>query len=563
MTTECSATPGRVWTVLIQGAGEMAKAVVSALTARLRRRSGRDRLIFQGPVVPGPHLLQHYRDHVLPVADQILELIWPRKRPKYYEVSIANLGAASSMEVGCSLTGFSADVPVLLALVSAALKIPLPQDILTTGHVASTAGDIRAVHSLPAKLEAVLQEPGIRRFIHPALEADSSLQVLSPVEQDRATRALVQAREQVLTTGVSDISQLFRAVIEEDILVLASLQSDFFAIEDLPGEPGSIIDFCVHFLAGGNEHRFCKSLEAYMLAGESALARKLLAARARYQVRQEIYPDLFGRRLLQLARSLPPAIRRLKFCFPLLPMSLCLQMARLGTEQDPEDVQLFLDAVRGNVPGNQEVVPALTAPSAHPDQDRAGAVVETVLREIGAEALARKIGKPVDAARASFVLEGVTLDSYDAYLETLSGFYLHLLRHIDAGPAAVDPAILEAEALDLVDRAFADQGGNRSAWAEVRHGIHGGLRFVLDVMTEHFKTDQHAKHVSRMCKEALDPLDWEDRVRFMRAFLARLAPDLPPEIRSQPPERFARHHETIIRTYVRSLDRVKQLLQRF
>ena len=80
-------------------------------------------------------------------------------------------------------------------------------------------------------------------------------------------------------------------------------------------------------------------------------------------------------------------------------------------------------------------------------------------------------------------------------------------------------------------------------------------------MTERFKTNEQTKHIRRILKAALDPLDWDEQVRFMTAFLQRIAPLLPPEIRAAPPERFARHYEQILQAYARSLDRVKQLLR--
>ena len=46
----------------------------------------------------------------------------------------------------------------------------------------------------------------------------------------------------------------------------------------------------------------------------------------------------------------------------------------------------------------------------------------------------------------------------------------------------------------------------------------------------------------------------------MAVFLERLGPHLPPDIRAQPPARFARHYEPILQAYVRSLDRVRQIL---
>jgi hypothetical protein len=53
------------------------------------------------------------------------------------------------------------------------------------------------------------------------------------------------------------------------------------------------------------------------------------------------------------------------------------------------------------------------------------------------------------------------------------------------------------------------------------------------------------------------------RVAFIKAFLARIGPQLPAEIRSQPPERFARHYEVLLQEYVKSLNHLNRVLQRF
>ena len=153
------------------------------------------------------------------------------------------------------------------------------------------------------------------------------------------------------------------------------------------------------------------------------------------------------------------------------------------------------------------------------------------------------------------------VDSKGEFHDAISGFYLALLRHAGTVPALADDHSVADEALALLERAFASKGGVGAAQAEARDGINGGMRFVLDVMTEQYKLEQQSKHVARVLQEALDPLNWNERVAFIRALLDRLGPQLPADLRRQPPERFARHYDMIVRTYVQSLDRVKQLLR--
>jgi hypothetical protein len=234
-------------------------------------------------------------------------------------------------------------------------------------------------------------------------------------------------------------------------------------------------------------------------------------------------------------------------------------MGRFAVPEDREDAQHLMDAVLGRFasqagPGESPVTPA-------PMDDTAAAAVRAVLSEIDAETLARKIALPIDAARAGYVLDYVVTDSYDVFRETVCSFYRTLVRHTGAAPALGDPEMIAAEAFALLERAFAEEGDAAAAWAEARHGTHGGLRHVLDLMTERFKAEHQSRHVSRVVKAAVDPLEWSDRVRFICGLMQHLGPHLPPELRAQPPERFARHYETICQMYARSLDRVKDLLR--
>ena len=85
---------------------------------------------------------------------------------------------------------------------------------------------------------------------------------------------------------------------------------------------------------------------------------------------------------------------------------------------------------------------------------------------------------------------------------------------------------------------------------------------MLDAITEQIKFEMQTEYIQRVFKEALDPMDWAERVSFMRGALTRLSAFLPAELVKEPPERFARHYEEIARTYVLSLDKVKKLFRK-
>lgn len=547
---------GRARTVLVFGEGDAAKAVVCALVARTRRRSGRNRLSFTGAAGFGEDAARHLRQTVLGVAEGICQRLGVC--PKYHDLSAVNLAAAASADLGVAISGFSADAAALLAILSAALKLPLPQDLVATAHVASTDGDLRPVASLPVKLAAAADDPGVCRLLTAPLAGDASLAELAPIQRAQIEDALADAKGRLAVADVCDVAELLATACEEEAVVRAALRSGFFDLEDPPDAGGSPLERAAAFLAGDNEGRFWRVLERHLLAGRSETAKELLQLRLRHQLRARRYPRHFGTKLMQLVASLPPATRRLKTAFPLIPMDQCLQLGRLASSDHLPDTQHLLDAARGKMLPVRDTV---TRRASGHQVRHAEAAVDVAMDEISAEALAAKIGAPIDAARASYLMDEVTVDSYEAFQDAVAAYYLAMLRHTGAAPVEGGIEAIAAEAFSLLQRAFETQGGADAAWAEAQFGTSGGMRLVLDTLTEQYKTDRQSQHVERVLKEILDPLDWDARTAFMQALLERLGPHLPPDLRRQPPERFARHYPIILKTYVQSLDRVKQLLR--
>lgn len=85
------------------------------------------------------------------------------------------------------------------------------------------------------------------------------------------------------------------------------------------------------------------------------------------------------------------------------------------------------------------------------------------------------------------------------------------------------------------------------------------MRFVLDAVTERFKAEAQAEHVSAVLKDALDPLHRAAKLAFMEALLRRVRPQLPDDLQDEPPERFVRKLGALASAYVRSLDRCAQI----
>ena len=195
--------------------------------------------------------------------------------------------------------------------------------------------------------------------------------------------------------------------------------------------------------------------------------------------------------------------------------------------------------------------------------DSAEGKLDVIQAEISAEALATKFGIQIDSARATYVIDSVIVKSYDGFYDSTISFFVHLIRHTRNLSDPVDMKVVGAEAFELLEKAFSREGGVQAAYAEALCGLRGGMKLVIDQITEAFKKEEQYKYVNFVFKAALDPLDWDGKVALMGELLKRLKNHLPSEIVSQPPERYARYYETILRAYIHSIDQVKSLFRSY
>jgi hypothetical protein len=375
--------------------------------------------------------------------------------------------------------------------------------------------------------------------------------------------ALVEAdvRSQPRTFAIRDVAELITLVFTEEDMVLASVTAGFFGAAASQTPTSNILARAVQYLSDGLEDRFWSVLEGQFQEGRGAEATQLLQARVAMHIQRKEYSRDFGSQLLQLLRSLPPPIRRLGTTFPLLSVRQCIELSQFAGEEDLADVQFLFDAAAGKIANCSQPPVQATPMTGTQEKGESPSGLHLVLAMISADALAHRIGLPIDTARATYQLGGVTTASYDEFRQVYSSFYLHLLRHVRSGAISVDPGAAARDALNLVEQAFGRDGGLSGAEAEARDATRGGLRFVLDVMTEFFKREQQAKEVSRVLKEAIDPLDWAGKVAFMSELLHRLGPDLPPDLRGQPAERYAKYVESFVQQYVKSINEIGRLMR--
>ncbi len=555
--SEC-ASLGRANMVLVHGQAPDVKGALSAVIARVESKPESGRITFAGSVTLSPEVVLHIQEVVLPIVDRITDELGLHQ--KNFEISAVNVGAASAMDRSMRISGFSADVPIFLALLSSVLDLPVPDDIVATGHLASVQGDIRAVQSLPEKIEAASTSSVVKRFLYPSLKHDASLAALIPKEAESMAAGIVGGSAKLKLRGVGDVAELLRSVFLEKDLVLSGLRKGYLRWQGGLPQKKSALSRATVVLAQQGESRFWRALESALLEGCNQVSHALFVALSQYHQRFDTYPVGLGQRLHQLVASLPPTTRRLKTVFPLFAPKDLLALTHLADAADLKDVRLLFMADAGagfsSVNEVREKVDGVDG-----DETKGKDALAAVFSLIAPAAVASKIGVPIETARSSYIADSILAESQEEFDEAITAYYMHMIRHCRGLPKMAEGGAAKAEAMDLVERAFAGQGGYSAAKAEARWGVNGGLRFVFDRMTAYFKKSEAEKYVNMTLKIAFDEDDWPRRVAVTKAFMDRLAPYLPSDILAEPAGRYSGSLEVLVRLYIESLENLNALMR--
>ncbi len=182
---------------------------------------------------------------------------------------------------------------------------------------------------------------------------------------------------------------------------------------------------------------------------------------------------------------------------------------------------------------------------------------------IGEENLAREFGNTIDKARASFFCNAIQVDSTEEFNGNVEAYYAHMMRHCGDGLSAPSTTALRADAHALLHRAFARKGGEEAAQAEARNPLEGGLRFVLDAMTEQYKAERCESYIHYVLTSALAPFGKKEKRSFIKALMDCIGPGLPEEVRSRGPEDFTKFCEELARAYAASMNTAGRAFRRY
>ena len=177
-------------------------------------------------------------------------------------------------------------------------------------------------------------------------------------------------------------------------------------------------------------------------------------------------------------------------------------------------------------------------------------IVELLLNHIIEEAdpdrLEHDISLPIDLAREQFYLESTTVESYDELIHVLSRFYRHMHTQQHPDQPMPDEGRITTEAIALARNAYAPPHSFEELVRNARKGTNGGLRTILDTLTDHLKVEAKQNQLLKVFNEAIDPLNHEQKTELMKLLMERHKNTMPPDFRAQQPEYYAEHIEQIV-----------------
>ena len=155
------------------------------------------------------------------------------------------------------------------------------------------------------------------------------------------------------------------------------------------------------------------------------------------------------------------------------------------------------------------------------------ALLLSLLPALDPQSIEENAVTPLLIARESFVLPSPKVGSYQELVNLLTRFVQHLMRAIGLHDFPAELALGRAQQL-LKSRGMTLE----SVHDECRRGIGGGVRKVLEQMTDAVTRDHIDQYIEHAISKRIDQLDYDQLEGLMKAYLEKFAPHLPADRRS-------------------------------
>ena len=192
------------------------------------------------------------------------------------------------------------------------------------------------------------------------------------------------------------------------------------------------------------------------------------------------------------------------------------------------------------------------------------APINILLEHLDERTIARQVAMPFDTARLNY--RGQTsnvVGNFDQFTEIITEFYKYIFSRCISNGGELSSTQAWGWAKELLEREYRKKRGDIvSAFNDSNTGVNGGLRVILDTITEVLKAEAVERYISAVFDRVVAPNSWDQKVEIIREFIAYCGPNLSGSIETSQPERYAQNFNELIRAYVEGLRQTSSMFRR-
>ncbi len=189
--------------------------------------------------------------------------------------------------------------------------------------------------------------------------------------------------------------------------------------------------------------------------------------------------------------------------------------------------------------------------------------INSLLNELDERTIAQRIGIRHDEARMRYPLNSNTVRNFDEFTQIIGHYYsAHFTTCISRG-GRLPASEASSRAKEIVEQEYRRRNGDIVvAFNDARDGTNGGMRSVLDIISEGLKTVSVERYIRDAFDRYVSPNSWSRKVQIIRQFIDHCGVHLSSAIRRDQPERYAQNYQELIRSYVAALQTTSSIFRR-
>ena len=189
--------------------------------------------------------------------------------------------------------------------------------------------------------------------------------------------------------------------------------------------------------------------------------------------------------------------------------------------------------------------------------------VESLLNAIDERTIAQREAIRHDEARMSYHLQSNTVHSFEEFSLTIGDYYNHHYGACLSNGGRLSSSQAEGRAKEVLEQQYRKRNGDIvTAFNDCHDGTNGGLRVVLDLISEQLKAEGVHHYIRAAFDHYVSPASWAEKVAIMRQFLDQCGAYLSSSICLNQPERYAHNYNELIQSYTQALQQSSSVFRR-